>query len=101
MLGVLPGELRDRQLRGRHNGADARVVAIGGRPAKLQHAVLLARLEWDAGVAFQTEAGGLQNRRHGRANEVVGIDGVIGVPASKNRGQPLAAVPIEHDFDHG
>ncbi len=101
MLGVLPGELCDRQLCGGGDGAYARVVALGGRPAKVQHAGLLARVERDAGVAFQTQAGSLQNRRHGRANEVVGIHGVVGMPASKNRGQPVAAVPIEHDFDHG
>lgn len=100
MFGVLAGQLLDRKPRGRGDGRHRGVVAPVGRPADKELAGPLARLEPDFDVLFQTQAGRLQNGRNGGADEIVGIDGELGVSARKNRRQPLAAVSMKNDFDH-
>ena len=84
MFGILPGDLLDGQLDRRDDRTHALVVAPPFRPSDSKLAGTLFRVEFDAGVLLEPEPGGLENRGNGRTNQIVRVDGELGVAGGKN-----------------
>ncbi len=101
MVGEAPRDLRDRELRGRYDGAQARELAPLLRPAQPQRAGRLASLELDPGVLLQAEARRLQDRGNRRAHDVLPVLREIGVAVRGDAGKTIAAVPEEDDLEQG
>ncbi len=90
----------DGQLGRRNDGAQAFEVALAFGPPQPEVAGFLKRLQFHAGVSLQPEARRLQNGGNRRANDVLTVFVEISMPARRNFGNAIAAVPIEDDLEH-
>ena len=104
MLGILRSDLPDRKLGRADDCFDPWVVAVGLRPTQRHLAVGLMRFERDADVFDQPQASRLEDPRDGRADQRIfvrtaGLE--LDMTPRKNSGQPITAVPVKRDVDHG
>ena len=104
MLRILSGDLLDRKLGRADDCFDPWVVAVGLRPTQRHLAVGLLRFERDADVFDQPQASCLENRRNGRTDQRIFVRTAeleLDMTPRKNSGQPVTAVPVKRDVDHG
>jgi hypothetical protein len=101
MLGILLCQSNNREFGGPDDRDHGRIIARRLRPAQRKFARSLAHLQLHPGMLLESELSCLEDRRGCGAHQILAGIGPARVAAGKNTGQPIPAVPVKCNVEHG